>query len=209
MYVEIGNYQVRQGELLPTKDLSHTYTFEWEMSDKNIYAILMIDLDAPYPETPTNSPFLHFLMVNIIDINNIKEGDIVFEYLPPSPPPDSEPHRYEIYVFKQDCQIIDVWADGRTHFDIEGWTDCPLHILENFVFYGSANIEALQESLEEEIIKESNQNSLFKEYYGELSDDELLILADVYGLDTLSLATRDIPTKINQILSYRKKEKDK
>lgn len=205
MYVEIGNYQVREGELLPTKDLSDTYVFEWEMSDEDIYTILMIDVDAPYPENPQDSPFIHFLMVNITDINGNKEGDVVFEYLSPSPPPDSEPHRYQIYVFKQDCHIDEVRADGRVHFDIQDWTDCPLEILQKFVFYGSENLDSFEgrESTEEVIDKPD----LFTEYYNDdLSNDDMLILADVYGLDTLNLSEKDIQSKIDKILSYQKKK---
>ncbi len=198
MYVEIGNFQVQEGELLPTKNITDTYVFEWEMSKKDLYSMLMIDLDAPYPEDPVDSPFLHFLMVNITDVNGVtaKEGDIVFEYLPPSPPPDSEPHQYEIYVFKQSCEIHDVWAEGRDHFNLEKWTDCPLQMVEKFTFYGSENIENFEEKA---------KSNVFNDYYEEtLSDEDLLILADVYGIENVtSLSPKEIQYKINQILSYQ------
>jgi len=206
MYVEIGNYQVQEGELLPTKNINDTYVFEWETSLDNLYSILMIDLDAPYPQNPVNSPFLHFLMVNIAKVDErSKEGDIVFEYLPPSPPPDSEPHQYEIYVFKQACRIHDVYVDGRLRFNIDTWTDCPLNMVEKFSFFGIEDTETFEE-LETEESKDLPENVL-DDYYGNLSDDDLLILADVYGIENTE-SIEEIKFKINQILSY-KKEVDK
>lgn len=209
MYVEIGNYQVQEGELLPTKNITDTYVFEWETSKNDLYTILMIDLDAPYPENPVNSPFLHFMMVNISDIDGInKEGDVVFEYIPPSPPSDSEPHQYEIYVFKQACRIYDVYSDGRTRFNIDNWTDCPLKIVEKFSFFGVEDIKTFEEQLE---VQETEYlpDDVFDDYYGKVSHDDLLILADLYGIDNAdSLSPEEIRFKINQILSY-KKEMDK
>ena len=199
MYVEIGNYQVQEGELLPTKDLSDTYVFECEMSDEDIYTILMVDTGPSNPENPGEYPLILFLMVNIADNNGKKEGDVVFEYLPPSPPPHSKLHQYQIHVFKQDCRIEEVRADGRVHFDIQGWTDCPLEIIEKFVFYGSENLDSFEE-------QDNTDKSidLFTEYYtDDLSNNDMLILANVYGLNTLDLSEKDIRSEINKILSYQ------
>jgi len=111
-------------------------------------------------------------------------------------------YQYQIHVFKQDCRIEEVRADGRVHFDIQGWTDCPLEIIEKFVFYGSENLDSFEE-------QENTDKSidLFTEYYtDDLSNNDMLILANVYGLNTLDLSEKDIRSEINKILSYQNKQ---
>jgi len=72
---------------------------QWPMEPSETYTIIMIDHDAPYPQQPTESPFLHWMQANISEHNPV--GDTVIPYMAPSPPRDSDAHRYEIFVFAQ------------------------------------------------------------------------------------------------------------
>ena len=205
MYVEIGPYGVFNGETLPTKDLGNndhyrvvsTATKLW-----NKHTVIMVDLDAPYPENSYKSPYLHLLTIN--EYNGDKET--IVRYIPPSPPVDSKPHRYKIYLFQQTRRIPPPTIDTREQFDVydfmqyEARQGRPLILEDTRIFYGDANVGGMSAS--------PATKNLFSEYYdaNNLSEEDLRVLADIYGIpDAFSLSSPEIKAKINKILSHKDK----
>lgn len=149
MYVEIGPYRVKKGETLPTIDLINNDHF-MIMPTASVYApyytTIMVDLDAPYPTDPYMAPLLHYLSVNS------KSGDggmVVVPYLPPSPPPDSEPHRYEIYLFQHNHPIPLPIIETRERFDVNDFMKYEMSqgrfllLEERLMFYGDGRMSEL------------------------------------------------------------------
>jgi len=79
--------------------------------------LIMYDNSAPYPNNNSNSPFLHYLVINVMD--NVYDGTIVVDYLPPSPPANSEPHVYTWNLYEQrEKQVKDEILE-RKRFNVE------------------------------------------------------------------------------------------
>ena len=105
--------------------------------EDQIYSLLMVDPDAPTRENNIDSPWLHWLEVNLegntSDAKFLKTGATIVDYIPPTPPKNTKWHRYTILVFVQDkalsvsevkhlrefYQKITDHADFRKNFDIE------------------------------------------------------------------------------------------
>lgn len=199
-HVEIGNYRVLDGEHLPTKDLTDNYQILWDSSGTQAYTVIMMDVDAPYPDKPANAPYLHLMLVNVRN----GKGNTLFDYISPSPPPDSEAHRYEIYLFRQSCLFYPKIKD-RANFDLrelltyESSVGCPMHLVDKLTFYGDPNVDDV-------LSNSPDAKNFFSEYYeaNNLSDEDYRILGDLYGVeDAFSLSPSTIKAKINKILSYK------
>ncbi|XP_055906082.1 protein D3-like [Eupeodes corollae] len=91
--VELGN------ELTPTqvKDVPNV---TWEAEADGIYAVLMVDPDAPSREKPVLREILHWSVINIPG-NDLAKGQTLVEYVGAGPLKDSGLHRYIFWVFKQ------------------------------------------------------------------------------------------------------------
>ena len=64
----------------------------------------MVDPDAPTPQDPTLSPIRHLLAGGLTVNGSLTEGAVLInstvalsDYIPPTPPPDSDPHRYVFF----------------------------------------------------------------------------------------------------------------
>lgn len=205
MYVEIGRYGVENGETLPTEDLgknSHYRVVSTATKVRGMHTVIMVDLDAPYPESPYKSPYLHLLTINGYD----RDKETVVQYVPPSPPVDSKPHRYEIYLFQQIYTIPTPIIDTREQFSVydfvqyEARQGRPLILEDTRIFYGDANVGGLSAS--------PTTKNLFSEYYdaNKLSEEDLQVLADIYGIpNAFTLSSPEIKAKINKILSHKDK----
>jgi len=198
--VELGNYRVLDGEYLPTKDLPDNYQIFWDSFGMQAYTVIMVDMDAPYPDNPTNAPYLHLMQVNIRN----GKGDTVVDYTPPSPPPDSAAHRYEIYLFKQSYPFYPK-ITSRANFDLRGLlayqssVGCPMQLVDTLTFYGDPKLR------QDEVSKSPATKDLFSERYDvdKLSEEDYRILGDVYGVeDAYSLSPQTLKAKINKILSH-------
>lgn len=85
-----------------TPELAHgQLSLTWPYYNLDLYTVVMYDLDAPYPDHPVKSPFIHMLIVNIPG-NDLSRGDVIYSYVSPNPPPDSPPHIYMVDLFKQE-----------------------------------------------------------------------------------------------------------
>ncbi|KAH7986521.1 hypothetical protein HPB49_025926 [Dermacentor silvarum] len=93
-----------------------------------VYAIAMLDLDAPSPRDPKFRPILHWLVVNVEagDVKapvNYKKGNELYKYRRPKPPMGSGRHRYVFVAYKQyrtieSPQTLVVPHDKRKNFNI-------------------------------------------------------------------------------------------
>ncbi|KAG8193746.1 hypothetical protein JTE90_005044 [Oedothorax gibbosus] len=95
-------------------------TLEYSASGNSIYTLVMIDPDAPDPQRPVFAQYLHWEVMNIPG-TQVGAGKTVFPYMPPSPPPYSNAHRYLLLVFQQPFYIYDSkenGAKGRSNFNV-------------------------------------------------------------------------------------------
>nr|XP_014089745.2 protein D3 [Bactrocera oleae] len=90
-------------ELTPTQ-VKDEPTVSWEAEDNALYALFMVDPDAPSRAEPTNREILHWLVINIPG-NKVTEGQTVAEYIGSGPAEESGLHRYVFLVFKQQSKI--------------------------------------------------------------------------------------------------------
>lgn len=105
MNVYFGNQQIISDsqQIDELRDASQPIKIDFFMDDLyGYYLLIMYDIDAPYPENNKMSPFIHYLIANIPGTESTPEaGEIVYKYVPPSPPNSSDPHRYIISIYKQ------------------------------------------------------------------------------------------------------------
>jgi len=208
MYVEIGPYKVEKGEILPTKDLKDDYRYTFSpltTLPMRYYTIIMVDLDAPYPEYPINSPYLHYMSVN----NNFSLENVVVDYMPPSPPLDSEPHRYVVFIFQQIKPMPIPTIETRMKFDVNDFIDYefkngrPLNLIDEIDFVGDPRIG--MEYAGKELNNSPKKPDLFSKMYdvNKLSEEDMQVLADIYNIpNAYNLSKGEVKEKINKILSY-------
>jgi len=100
IYFEPNDQPLNNGEFVPISMTQYHPTVEWIPQKGSYYTLIMYDLDAPYPDQPNESPFLHWLITDIFEAD-LSTGYEKTTYMPPNPPTDSEPHTYVIAVYKQ------------------------------------------------------------------------------------------------------------
>lgn len=69
-----------------------------------LYTLMMVDPDAPIPESPLISPFVHHLVINIPG-PLVPAGKSLIDYFQPTVPPGSHFHRIVMLVFEQKSLI--------------------------------------------------------------------------------------------------------
>ena len=96
-----------------------------------IYVLLMIDQDVPRNDTKTT--LLHWLQPNLVatsealsfvDVVDGGSTAVGAEYIPPTPPGDSGPHRYTFLLFNQPSQ----WTIPAAYVTINPPTDTSARI---------------------------------------------------------------------------------
>lgn len=86
------------------------------MNSNQLFTVVMYDISAPSSQNPINSPYVHYLAVNIP--NNSQSGDIVLSYTPPSPPPNSGAHTYITDTYLQTGRISISPISNRANFPL-------------------------------------------------------------------------------------------
>lgn len=93
----------------------------------NLFTTIILDPDAPYPENPTGKYFIHLLVVN--------SNDIKIDYYPPNPPADSNPHRYQVLLYKQTKYISTNLKNPGSNFDLDDFVKSnELELIDEFEF---------------------------------------------------------------------------
>lgn len=116
----VGRYTItplNAGVTLNHSDTLNEPNVSYDYKPNTYYSFLMIDPDAPYPEDTFWADYLHCLIINIESANNIWSGDIKMEFKHPAPPPESEPHRYCIFVFETSVKISWPTPSSRIGFN--------------------------------------------------------------------------------------------
>lgn len=80
-----------------TKDEPH---LAWVADPNEFYTIYMGNPDAPFPNDPYWSEWLHWLVVNVPGLE-VNKGEIICPYMGPLPPKASGIMRYAFLVYKQ------------------------------------------------------------------------------------------------------------
>lgn len=108
---------------IPVSKIQDRLDVTFQGHPNEYYTLLVYDPDAPYPENPTLSPYLHYLAINILGCY-LKTGQVIIPYMPPQPPQDSEAHRYLVQVYHQKNGRI-----GETLDIVTNRENFPLHHL--------------------------------------------------------------------------------
>jgi len=94
---------VQHGSQLSVEETAVCPSVQFEPKPPNLlFTLMMVDPDAPSARNPKFSDWLHWLVVNI---TNDADGDEVFSYQGPAPPPNTGRHRYYFYMHAQQRRI--------------------------------------------------------------------------------------------------------
>ncbi|AZL89831.1 phosphatidyl ethanolamine-binding protein-like protein [Megavirus baoshan] len=93
LQVSIHNNTIYDGMIIPLKYTQQLPKINFTKNNNDKYTIIMVDPDAPSRKNPIYKYFLHWLIIN----NN----EIIMDFTPPAPPKNSGPHRYFIFLLKQ------------------------------------------------------------------------------------------------------------
>lgn len=93
-----------------------------------LYALVMVDPDAPSRANPTKANWRHWLLVDIQG-TSLKKGQIkgttLTEYHPPTPPRNSGFHRYQFMLFEQPLNaqvtLTELEKANRGNWDLEAF----------------------------------------------------------------------------------------
>jgi phosphatidylethanolamine-binding protein (PEBP) family uncharacterized protein len=130
MKLYIRNNLVSSNALYPGGDIS-SLQINWDAMPGVYYTIIMYDVDSPYPSQPSTAPYIHLLVTNIPG-NDISKGQQLFGYMPPSPPSDSQPHRYVIGLYSQRMLIPTINLSNRAMFPLNQFiSQYGLHFMES------------------------------------------------------------------------------
>ena len=135
MLITVNNTTLQQNNVYKSSLFKNTLP---NISTDNVtntdsYTIIMVDNDAPYPSNNIYKYYMHLL---VVDCNKT-----IFSYIPPSPPKDSDKHRYIINVYKQTNKIYDNATNFfknmvRTGFDLNDFVKkMGLIQVDSFEFY--------------------------------------------------------------------------
>ncbi|GIY78691.1 OV-16 antigen [Caerostris darwini] len=103
----------------------------YDSKPTDFYTLVMFDPDAPDPQKPVFSHFLHWLVMNIPG-TNLHSGKVIIDYMRPSPPPYSNAHRYILLVYQQPSYFFSPsYMDGkrRSRFNMT-------HMVQELNHYG-------------------------------------------------------------------------
>lgn len=116
MDLYVRNSQLQYNKWSPIGDLG-VLRILWNAAPNSHHTIMIYDVDAPSSTNPTNSPYLHYLVINIPG-NNLSQGQQVIPYMLPSPPIGSGQHRYIVALYRQIGPISNITINERARFDI-------------------------------------------------------------------------------------------
>lgn len=107
----IGQHKIINGEYIDLDKVTLMPKIKFVPESNTYYTTIMVDPDAPSKTNPIYKYWIHLLIIN----NN--EG--IIEFANPNPPKGSGPHRYIIYLFKQENKLGDIHVYSRNNFDLD------------------------------------------------------------------------------------------
>jgi phosphatidylethanolamine-binding protein (PEBP) family uncharacterized protein len=139
LQVQIGNYQIQNGQQLNVDQARQGINVTWPAN--NQYNTLIIyDISAPHQNHPIHSPFVHFLEINIPNAD-LANGNVLSQYTPPNPPPNSGIHTYVLDLYQQNQPIQMGALQQRENFPLAGFIQqANLQLIDRFRF----NVPAAQ-----------------------------------------------------------------
>ncbi|KZS89946.1 PEBP-like protein [Sistotremastrum niveocremeum HHB9708] len=90
------------------------------------FVAVIIDPDAPKPEDPKNAQFRHFLGADFTLWRGAllhNSSAALSEYVQPSPPSESKPHRYVFLVYRQSEDIPKTISSGNAKFNVTAFAE--------------------------------------------------------------------------------------
>ncbi|KAK7432973.1 hypothetical protein QQZ08_000444 [Neonectria magnoliae] len=113
--LKVGSHDnVKPGKYIPKADAQSAPELSFSgLSPSTTYMIVGLDIDAPFPSFGVLGPILHWIQPGMQPSadNTLKAtAPFVANYIGPSPPPGSSPHRYVFFLYEQPVSF-----DGKKH----------------------------------------------------------------------------------------------
>lgn len=116
-----GRTPIRTGDRFTTGELiAKRLDVDPSLFSDDYYTLVMYDLDAPYIENPSISPYIHLLITNIHQDNNHR-GETIIYYIPPNPPVDSPAHKYYISLYRQPMGYVTNVDNIRENYPLDNF----------------------------------------------------------------------------------------
>lgn len=112
MQVAFGNKELKPYEMISLTQAQKELFLNWRFQPGHYQAVAMYDLTAPSVENKSESPFLHYFVVNVPGMD-LDKGDTLMPYMPPHPPSGSGFHWYVIDIYSQYGKVHDKISSQR------------------------------------------------------------------------------------------------
>lgn len=98
--VAYGEEKIVLGNFVNASQMKDKPVVDWKMEDGSLYALLMINLQAPSKMNPVDSDYVHWLVVNIPK-NDIEKGDTLVDYVGAFPAKDVGSQSFMFILYQQ------------------------------------------------------------------------------------------------------------
>jgi hypothetical protein len=115
--VNLGNLKIHNDQTINIIEAKQPPHISINIPEDQLSTLIIYDLSAPNVNNPVNSPFIHFLEVNIPG-SQINKGEVYISYTPPNPPSDSGIHTYIVDLFRQNNILYPNISDKRETFPL-------------------------------------------------------------------------------------------
>lgn len=141
LHINIGDISVINGATYSLSSVQRHPKIRYHRKPDELYAIIMVDPDAPSPTNPIMRYMLHLLIIN--------NDDIIVPYKPPTPPKNSGLHRYIFYLVKQPkvlqknqlkCIQLSDTEPIRQKFDLDAFIKYNNLVIITRIYFKTQNI---------------------------------------------------------------------
>lgn len=115
--VYLSNQLINSGQAVDLNTAQLPLSMSWNANPAQLHTVVMYDTSVPRADAPVESPYVHFLAVNVPGIN-IPAGNILIPYSSPSPPANSGLHTYVINVLSQLGPVSVPYQLNRSKFSL-------------------------------------------------------------------------------------------
>ncbi|XP_018568605.1 protein D3-like [Anoplophora glabripennis] len=128
--VQYAVVNINEGTIVNPRQVKDQPTVSWKFKERSeLFALCMVDPDAPSRSKPVQREWLHWLVVNIPG-NSVEKGETLAEYIGAGPPKDTDFHRYVflLYVYREtikftEKKILKTSPEGRPKFSVRKFTE--------------------------------------------------------------------------------------